>query len=210
MGFGRMSLKRASGLPGAAFMRMTAAARQMAATSVARIARRATVEARRVLTIRGGASATMSPGVLKGASSRNWLVACGVSDELVGGGATSSGRSSFGCRASVDSRAPHLRICWRSCSLRSRSWMPASFLASLDQATRPMTWTGLGRPWSGTKRRATKLQGRAAGVETRRPPPFRRSSSPGVRLSDPHKTSFPCDSGERHPLPRARTRPSHG
>src|SRR5580704_9757728 len=89
LGSGRMSLERANGLPGAAFMRMTAAARQIVATSVARIARRATVEAGRVLTIRGGASATMSRGVLKGASSGNGLVACGVSHELVKGGATS-------------------------------------------------------------------------------------------------------------------------
>jgi hypothetical protein len=83
---------------------------------------------------------------------------------VTGASAATQGRFTSCCDDCADSSAPHLRICSRSCSLRSSICMPARFVDSLVQITRAWTWIAFGRPLSGTEIRETRLSFRAIGV----------------------------------------------
>jgi len=150
-------------------MSRTVAARQAVANNATRNARRAAPDKGRLLTISGSASGKMAVEVSEDESpakvSETWSGSEQVAEEVE----AKKGSSSVGGDVEADWHAAHLRICWRSCSPRSRSWIPARCWASLAQTTRTVTWTGLGSPLSGRERRVTKLDFRQLGVETRRP-----------------------------------------
>lgn len=111
---------------GAALMSRTAAARQAVANNAMRNARRTVVDAARLLTASGSASGKMAVEVSENESPANvseiWRDSAQVADdEAKIGSSVSDGDMG------ADWHAAHLRICWRSCSLRSSNWMPARF-----------------------------------------------------------------------------------
>src|SRR5579872_2288030 len=81
---GGISLERANGLPGAAFMATTAAARQVMAISISRIPRRSASEVERARTRGGNASAATSGGVPTGILRRVPAENAGMKSETSG------------------------------------------------------------------------------------------------------------------------------